>query len=176
MTIKDSVQSNVTKLVKRLNANLEEAERQKGNAFNWTIVQGRVTSVVNNRPGRGNNYVSAYEKVLGMRFDTLIPGCSREELRECNTIEQRLLLAPDPRLNKIAREICEFDKTTTTSSWRMMIVPLKLQQQADRREQSSLTRKRLRGLRVKVKENCVTLRTRRIYTGSRRRRSRQRRK
>jgi hypothetical protein len=102
------VQMNITQLVKRLTANLEETERQKGNTPNWTMMQGHVMSVVNSQSGKGKKSFSAYEKVYGMRFNPLIH-CSLEELRKCETIEQRLLLAPDPRLDKVAREICKLD-------------------------------------------------------------------
>jgi hypothetical protein len=103
-----SVRSNVTKLVKRLISDQEETERQDGKAPNWTMMQGHVMGVINRHSGKGRNVVSAYEKVYGMRYDPILH-CSLEELRNCDTIEQRLLLAPDPRLNKVAREICEFD-------------------------------------------------------------------
>jgi hypothetical protein len=104
-----SVRSNATTLVKRLISNQEETERQNGKVPNWTMMQGHVMGVINRHAGRGRNAVSAYEKVFGMGYDPVIL-CSLNDLRKCDTIKQRLLLAPDPRLGKVARDIlCDFD-------------------------------------------------------------------
>jgi transposase InsO family protein len=98
---------NVNKLVKRTLLNLEDAERQDGKDPNWTRLLGNVMSAVNKQCGKGKNEVSAYEAVFGTKYDPDIP-VPREELRKCNTIEQRMLLMPSPRLDAVARQLCKF--------------------------------------------------------------------
>jgi hypothetical protein len=80
------VETRVTKLVKRVTANLEDTERQNGRTPNWTMLQGNVMSVVNKQSGKGKNSLSAYEKVYGMRHDPLIP-CSLETKEEEGEVE-----------------------------------------------------------------------------------------
>ena len=110
---------NINKLVKRVTADLEETERQSGKIPNWTMLQGNVMGIVNKQCGKGIDSVSSYEAVFGMTYDPPIP-CSKNQLRKCVTIEDRMKLVQSPCLDKIARRMykldeCDDDDSTTDS-------------------------------------------------------------
>ena len=107
---------NINKLIKRVTADLEETERQEGKMPNWTMLQGKVMGIVNKQYGKGANSFSAYESVFGMNYDPPIPCCSREKLRKCVTIDERMKLVASPRLDSIARQMYKFDEADDNKS------------------------------------------------------------
>ncbi len=95
---------NINKMVKRVISNIEEEERQRGRQPNWTMLLGRVMSAINQQKQKGTYAVSAYEAWTGMEYHAPIP-VPHEHLRQCTTVDERLKLYNDPRLEKVAREL-----------------------------------------------------------------------
>lgn len=93
---------NMNNHVKRVLRSIETSERNKGRTPNWTSLLGRVMAALNKTQGTGKHDVSAYMAVFGMEYDLPLR-CSMAEMRKCRTIDERLALAPDGRLETVAR-------------------------------------------------------------------------
>ena len=65
------------KTVKRVLANCEEEDRQRGLLPNWTMMTGRIMSSLNSHVQKGKNATSAYENVFGMPYD-INPPCDKQ--------------------------------------------------------------------------------------------------
>ena len=99
-----SVES-MNKLIKRVLSCIESEVKTSGKDSNWTNLLGRLMSVVNNQMGRGCYAETAYRAVFGQDYHQHFK-CSMAELRECNTINERLEVMEDSRLENVARELC----------------------------------------------------------------------
>ncbi len=110
-----SVES-MNKLVKQIIHDLENEERLKGNkAPNWTRLLGRAMQTINSKKERGKHATEPYEAVFGQSYHMQI-SCSLSEMRQCKTIEDRLKLSADDRLQNIAEEVCDMDNPSTLDS------------------------------------------------------------
>ena len=99
-----SVES-MNKVIKRVLGSIESEERQLGREPNWTSLLGRIMAAVNNQRSRGADSVTAYKAVFGQDYHQQF-ACTMEQARQCNTIEQRLKLSSDSRLERVAKECC----------------------------------------------------------------------
>jgi hypothetical protein len=52
---------------------------------------------------------SAYETVFGTKYGFSEKTCDHEELRQCETVSERIRLVDSPRFNKMARKYFEYD-------------------------------------------------------------------
>jgi hypothetical protein len=62
-------------------------------------------SAVNNQKGRGRYSETAYKTVFGQEYHHHMK-CSMSEVRECTTIEERICVSKDSRLEEIAKRLC----------------------------------------------------------------------
>jgi hypothetical protein len=100
----------MNKLVKRALMNMISERRAAGDANpNWTLLLGNVMAAVNNQQSRKKDSTTSYKCVFGMDYHQGI-SCSIAEARQCNTIEQRLKLCADERLQAVASETCNMDE------------------------------------------------------------------
>jgi hypothetical protein len=82
---------------------ISRQRRSEGIPTNWTKILGQVMSVCNSHSGIRKFSTSSYEAVFGLPYHPKLQ-CTVSEMRECKTIEQRLMLSPDERLATYVRE------------------------------------------------------------------------
>ena len=99
-----SVES-MNKLIKKVLLSIESELRSKGIDPNWTNLLGRVMAVVNNQNGRGRYAETAFKAVFGQEYHQHLK-CTVAEARNCTTIDERLDISNDSRLDAVARELC----------------------------------------------------------------------
>lgn len=95
---------NMNKHVKKTLKRIESEVRQSGKIPNWTGLLGRVMAALNKAEGKGKDNTSAYHAVFGQEYDPVITATTAD-IRKCRTIEERLALAPDSRLEDSARKM-----------------------------------------------------------------------
>ena len=109
-------------MIKKVLEDLEEEERMAGRIPNWTMLIGRVLSIVNAAlcPGRDNE--SPYKVVFGMDFHEPAP-VSMEVLREAETVEDlsKLMCSPgfDARMRhcgELPTPGCKDDESVESSA------------------------------------------------------------
>jgi hypothetical protein len=91
------------KVVQRVLMAICRQRRMEGIQTNWTRILGQVMSVCNSHSGIRKFSTSSYEAVFGLPYYPELR-CTVAEMRQCNTIEQRLRLSPDERLATYVRE------------------------------------------------------------------------
>ena len=102
---------NLNKLAKRILSNLDQEDRHSGKIPNWTFNLGKLAAVVNSQMQKGSNQVTSYEAVFGMPYSGReTTSCNPQELRKCETVEQRMALIEDPQFASIAQKHCILDK------------------------------------------------------------------
>ena len=94
---------NANKLVTQVLMSISRQRRSEGIPTNWTKILGQVMSVCNSHSGIRKFSTSSYEAVFGLPYHPELR-CTVAEMRECKTIEQRLMLSPDERLATYVRE------------------------------------------------------------------------
>jgi len=91
------------KVVQQVLKSISLENRLRSNAVNWTKLLGQVMAVCNSHSGIWKNSVSSYEAVFGQKYHQQLQ-CNLSEMRECNSIFQRLKLSPNERLQTYVRE------------------------------------------------------------------------
>ena len=103
----------MNKLVEKIIRDLEAEERLKGNKVpNWTRLLGRAMQTINSKCGRGKFDCEPYKAVFGQSYNEQIQ-CPVTEMRKCSTIEERLRLCSDERLEKVAEGLYHLDGSTS---------------------------------------------------------------
>ena len=97
-----SVES-MNEVIKRVLDSIESEGCQHGMEPNWTSLLGPIMAAVNNQRSRGVDSVTAYKAVFGQDCRQKFT-CTMEQAKQCNTIEQRLKLISDSRLEKVELE------------------------------------------------------------------------
>ena len=93
---------NMQKQVKGVLKRIETELRHQGMDPNWTELLGHVMGALNKSSGDHLVEVPPYKSVFGMEYDPPL-SCSMEEMRGCKTIQDRLALVPDERLETFAK-------------------------------------------------------------------------
>jgi hypothetical protein len=70
---------------------------------NWTKLLGQVMAVCNSHSGQRKHSVSSYEAEFGQKYNPQLK-CNMSEMRECQSIFQRLKLIPDEWLETYVRQ------------------------------------------------------------------------
>jgi hypothetical protein len=97
-----SVES-ANKLVQRVMKSISLERCLAGLEVNWTRSLGQVMAICNSHSGRKKYSVSNYEAVFGQKYHPTLM-CSLAEIRECQSISQRLRISPDEKLEKYVKD------------------------------------------------------------------------
>jgi hypothetical protein len=95
----------MNKSIKKVLLSVESELRLKSIDLNWTNLLGRVMAVVNNQSGRGRYAETAFKAVFGQEYHQHIK-CTVAEAHNCTTIDERLGISNDSRLEAVAQELC----------------------------------------------------------------------
>ncbi len=93
-----SVES-ANKLVQHVMKSISSEQRLAGLEVNWTRFLRQVMAVCNSHSGQKRYCISNYEAVFGQKYHPTLK-CSLADMRECQSISQRLWLSLDERLEK----------------------------------------------------------------------------
>jgi hypothetical protein len=72
---------------------------------NWVTNVNRVTASLNTMGGKDSNNTSAYYAVFGMPYHEQVAG-SLDDIRKCDTIEERLSMFPNEGMRRAAEQVC----------------------------------------------------------------------
>jgi hypothetical protein len=93
-----SVES-ANKLVQCVMKSISSERCLAGLIVKWTRFLGQVMAVCNSHSGQKRYCVSNFEAVFGQKYHSTLK-CSLADMRECQSISQRLWLSLDERLEK----------------------------------------------------------------------------